>query len=70
MQWQKYLQAVQIINNYWQNKFFSRKNKYFSEMNPIELEWQHIKKNELAGKMLEDELELAYAVIPGVEVRA
>jgi putative transposase len=26
-------------------------------MNPIELEWQHIKKNELAGKMFEDELE-------------
>ena len=37
--------------------------KYCSEMNPIELEWQHIKKNELAGKMFEDELELAYAVI-------
>jgi len=26
-------------------------------MNPIELEWQHIKKNELAGKMFENELE-------------
>ena len=39
-------------------------------MNPIELEWQHLKKNELAGKMFEDELELAYAVIHGVEVRA
>ena len=39
-------------------------------MNPIELEWQHITKNELAGKMFEDELELAYAVIHGVEVRA
>lgn len=44
--------------------------KYCSEMNPIELEWQYIKKNELAGKMFEDELELAYAVIHGVEVRA
>src|SRR4028118_38005 len=43
--------------------------KYFSEMNPIELEWQHIKKDELAGKMFDDELELAYAVIHGVEVR-
>jgi putative transposase len=38
-------------------------------MNPMELEWQHIKKNELAGKMFEDELELAYTVIHGVEVR-
>lgn len=43
--------------------------KYCSEMNPIELEWQHIKKNELAGQVFEDELELAYAVINGVEVR-
>jgi putative transposase len=31
--------------------------KYCSEMNPSELEWQHLKKNELAGKMFEDELE-------------
>ena len=29
------------------------------EMNPIELESQHIKKDELAGQMFEDELELA-----------
>ena len=43
--------------------------KYCSEMNPIELEWQHIKEDELAGQMFEDELELAYAVIHGVEVR-
>jgi putative transposase len=26
-------------------------------MNPIELEWQHIKTNELGGKIFEDELE-------------
>jgi putative transposase len=26
-------------------------------MNPIELEWQHIKTNELAGKIFEDELD-------------
>jgi putative transposase len=43
--------------------------KYCSEMNPIELEWQHLKKNELAGKMFDDELELAYAVIDGVQAR-
>ncbi len=42
--------------------------KYCSEMNPIELEWQHLKKDELAGKMFDDELELAYAVI-GIEPR-
>ncbi|MEG4090711.1 hypothetical protein [Microcoleus sp. Pol12B4] len=39
-------------------------------MNPIEWEWEYIKKNQLAGKMFEDELDLAYAVIYGVEVRA
>lgn len=43
--------------------------KYCSQMNPIELEWQHLKKNELAGKMFDDELELAYAVIDGVQAR-
>ncbi len=43
--------------------------KYCSQMNPIELEWQHLKKDELAGKMFDDELELAYAVIDGVQAR-
>jgi len=43
--------------------------KYCSEMNPIELEWQHLKKDELAGQTFDDELELAYAVIDGVEAR-
>ena len=43
--------------------------KYCSQMNPIELEWQHLKKDELAGRMFDDELELAYAVIDGVQAR-
>jgi putative transposase len=43
--------------------------KYCSEMNKIELEWQHLKKDELAGQMFEDELDLAYAVIDGVQAR-
>ncbi|QLE39362.1 IS630 family transposase [Nostoc sp. C052] len=43
--------------------------KYCSEMNPIELEWQHLKKDELAGRMFDDELDLAYAVIDGVQAR-
>ena len=43
--------------------------KYCSEMNPIELEWQHLKKDELAGKIFDDELELAYAVIDGVQAK-
>ncbi|MGB3641499.1 MAG: hypothetical protein WBA39_28565, partial [Rivularia sp. (in: cyanobacteria)] len=40
-----------------------------SEMNPIELEWQHIKKDELSGQMFDDELDLAYAVMNGVKAR-
>jgi putative transposase len=43
--------------------------KYCSEMNPIELEWQHLKKDEISGRMFEDELDIAYAVIHGVEAR-
>lgn len=43
--------------------------KYCSQMNPIELEWQHLKKDELAGKMFDDELDLAYAVMDGVQTR-
>jgi putative transposase len=43
--------------------------KYCSEMNKIELEWQHLKKDELSGRIFDDELDLAYAVIDGVEAR-
>jgi transposase len=43
---------------------------YCSEMNPIEVEWHQLKTHELAGQMFEDELELAYGVIDGVEARA
>jgi putative transposase len=43
--------------------------KYCSEMNPIELEWQHLKKDELSGQIFDDELDLAYAVIDGVTAR-
>jgi len=43
--------------------------KYCSEMNPIELEWQHLKRDEISGRMFEDELDLAYAVIHGVAAR-
>ncbi|WP_254175168.1 transposase [Planktothrix pseudagardhii] len=43
--------------------------KYCSEMNPIELEWQHLKKDELSGQTFEDELDLAYAVMNGIQAR-
>jgi putative transposase len=38
-------------------------------MNPIELQWQQIKKDGLAAEIFDLELELAYAVIHGVEVK-
>jgi len=64
-------QEVQQLWSKWESQglYILFLPKYCSEMNPIELEWQHIKKDELAGQMFEDELELAYAVINGVEAR-
>ncbi|MEM7554803.1 MAG: transposase [Cyanobacteria bacterium P01_A01_bin.84] len=44
--------------------------KYCSQMNPIETEWHQLKRDELVGRMFEDELELAYAVIDGIDARA
>lgn len=43
---------------------------YCSEMNRIENKWDHIKDHELAGRMFDDELELAYAVMQGIENQA
>jgi len=40
---------------------------YCSEMNPIEGEWQHLKRDELRGAMFESEAELAYHVVEGLE---
>ncbi len=44
--------------------------KYCSELNPIEIEWHQLKTHELRGHMFEHELDLAYAVIDGIEARA
>ena len=44
--------------------------KYCSELNLIETEWHQLKTHELRGQMFEDELDLAYAVIDGVDARA
>jgi transposase len=44
--------------------------KYCSEMNPIEGEWHQLKAHELGGRMFEDELDLSYAVINGIDARA
>ncbi|MGA7934537.1 MAG: IS630 family transposase [Kovacikia sp.] len=44
--------------------------KYCSELNPIEIEWHQLKTHELRGHMYEHELDLAYAVIDGIDARA
>lgn len=42
---------------------------YSPELNRIENEWQRIKEDELAGRMFEDEYELAMAVIEVIRAR-
>jgi DDE superfamily endonuclease len=44
--------------------------KYCSELNPIETEWHQLKTHELRGHMFEHELDLAYAVIDGIDQRS
>ena len=39
-------------------------------MNLIEEEWQRLKEDEIAGRMFEDEYDLAMAVIEAVDSRA
>lgn len=56
----------------WQEQglFFFQLPKYSSQMNLIETEWHQLKTHELAGRIFEDEYDLAVAVIEGVEARA
>lgn len=44
--------------------------EYCSEMNQIEEEWHQLKTHEIAGRMFEDEYDLALAVIDGMETRS
>ena len=39
-------------------------------MNRIEDEWLHLKRNELACRVFDDEYDLAMAIVAGVENRA
>jgi len=43
--------------------------QFCSEINQSELQLQQIKQDELAGEIFDLELELAYALIHGVEVK-
>jgi transposase len=58
--------------NQWQEQglYLFHLPTYSSEMNLIEIEWHQIKTHELAGRIFEDEYDLAIAVIDGVETRA
>jgi transposase len=42
---------------------------YSPELNQIEAEWHQLKTHKLAGRMFEDEYNLAQAVIQGIETR-
>jgi putative transposase len=64
--------ALQLKIAQWQTQglylfFFA---PYCSEMNQIEGEWGHLKRDELLGQMFESESELAYHVVMGLEERA
>ena len=63
------------VRQYWskwqeQGLYLFHLPTYSSEMNLIETEWHQIKTHELAGRIFEDEYDLAIAVIDGVETRA
>lgn len=64
--------AVQSHWPQWQEQglYLFRLPKYSSQMNLIESEWHQLKTHELAGRMFEDEYDLALAVINGVNARA
>ena len=42
---------------------------YSPEMNLIEVQWLHLKRQELAGRVFDDEYDLALAIIQGLENR-
>ncbi|NJO77045.1 MAG: IS630 family transposase, partial [Leptolyngbyaceae cyanobacterium RM1_406_9] len=42
---------------------------YNPQMNRIEDEWLHLKRDELASRAFEDEVDLAHAIISGIEAR-
>lgn len=44
--------------------------QYCSQLNRIEDEWHQLKAHEIAGRMFEDEYDLAVAIISGMEARS
>jgi len=43
---------------------------YCSQLNRIEDEWHQLKTHEIAGRMFEDEYDLALAIVDGMEARS
>lgn len=64
--------AVRACWSRWQQQglYLFELPKYSSQMNLIEAEWHQLKTHELAGRIFEDEYELALAVIDGINSRA
>lgn len=60
-QWQRWLD---------QGLFLFFLPPYCSEMNRIEDQWHQLKTHEIAGRMFEDEYDLALAIIDGMEARS
>ena len=56
----------------WQEQglFFFFLPQYCSEMNGMEDEWHQLKAHEIAGRMFEDEYDLAIAIMNGIEARS
>ena len=69
------IHTSKVVQSHWsgwheQGLYLFRLPKYSSQMNLIESEWHQLKTHELAGRMFEDEYDLALAVIDGVNARA
>lgn len=69
------LHTSQVTQQQWprwqqQGLFLFFLPQYCSEMNRIEEEWHQLKTHEIAGRMFEDEYDLAMAIINGMEARS
>ncbi len=49
---------------------FAGRYTYCSEMNLIESQWNQLKTHEIAGRMFDNEYDLAMAVIDGMKARS
>ena len=63
------------VRHYWnkwqqQGLYLFHLPTYSPELNLVETEWHQIKTHELAGRIFEDEYDLAVAVINGIDARS